>query len=57
MEDVRRIKQQLTGAETGIGNARAILDDMAGHVRRYLAEMDDLLAAAGADVEQQELLT
>ena len=57
MEDVRRIKQQLTGAETGIGNARAILDDMAGHVRRYLAEMDELLAAAGAEVEQQELLT
>src|SRR2546421_1117178 len=43
MEDVRRIKQQLTGAETSIGNARSILDAMAAHVRARLAEIDELL--------------
>jgi Uncharacterized protein conserved in bacteria (DUF2130) len=48
MEDVRRIKQQLTGAETGIGNARTILDSMAATVRGRLAEIDQLLVAAGA---------
>jgi len=45
MEDVRRIKQQLTGAETSIDNARSILDAMAGHVRALLAEMDQRLLA------------
>src|SRR5205823_10646994 len=43
MEDVRRIKQQLTGAETNIGGARSILDGMADSVRAYLAEIDALL--------------
>jgi len=45
MEDVRRIKQQLTGAETSIDNARSILDAMAGHVRALLGEMDQRLLA------------
>ncbi|MEA2388857.1 MAG: hypothetical protein QOG41_1630, partial [Thermoleophilaceae bacterium] len=48
MEDVRRIKQQLTGAETGISNAKTILDGMAATVRGRLAELDQLLAEAGA---------
>jgi hypothetical protein len=48
MEDVRRIKQQLTGAETGISNAKTILDGMAATVRGRLAELDQLLAETGA---------
>jgi hypothetical protein len=63
MEDVRRIKQQLTGAETGIGNARTILDAMAATVRGRLAEIDQLVAAAGEpepdsepDQDQRQLL-
>ena len=61
MEDVRRVKQQLTGAETSIGTARSVLDGMAGRVRAHLAEIDELLAAAGAPepepaAEQPQLL-
>jgi len=53
MEDVRRIKQQLTGAETGIGNARTILDSMAATVRARLVEIDQLLAAAAGAPEPE----
>jgi hypothetical protein len=61
IEDVRKIKQQLTGAETNIDTARSILDGMAGRVRAHLAEIDELLAAAGAPepepaAEQPQLL-
>ena len=48
MEDVRRIKQQLTGAATSIGSARTILEGMAERVRGHLAEMDEQLSVAGA---------
>ena len=54
MEDVRRIKQQLTGAETGIGNARTILDAMAATVRGRLAEIDQLVASAGESDSEPE---
>jgi hypothetical protein len=47
MEDVRRIKSQLTNATTGIEEARKILDAMAAGVRGHLAAIDGLLAAAG----------
>jgi hypothetical protein len=57
MEDVRRIKQQLTGAETSIGNARTILDAMAAHVRAHLSEIDQVLAAGAPDAaDEQQLL-
>ena len=46
MEDVRRIKQQLTGAETGIDTARSILDGMAERVRGHLREIQELAASA-----------
>ena len=46
MEDVRRIKQQLTHAANGIEQARAILDGMAATVRGHLAQLDALLAPA-----------
>jgi hypothetical protein len=48
MADVRRIKQQLTGAKTTIDGATSILDAMATGVRGYLAEIDERLSAAGA---------
>jgi hypothetical protein len=47
MEDVRRIKSQLTNATTGIETAREILDAMAAGVRGNLAAIEVLLAAAG----------
>ncbi len=50
MEDVRRIKSQLTNAATGIDGARAILEAMAANVRGHLTAIERLLAeAASAD--------
>ena len=46
MQDVRRIKSQLTNARTGIDNAQEILDAMAGVVRGHLAQIGTLLAVA-----------
>lgn len=46
MEDVRRIKTQLTNASGGIEEARKILDVMAGGVRAHLATIEGLLAVA-----------
>ena len=48
MEDVRRVKSQLTGATTSIEHARAILDTMAAGVRGHLGQIDALLDAAEA---------
>ncbi len=45
MEDVRRIKSQLTNATNGIESARAILDTMAAGVRAHLAALDALLVS------------
>ncbi len=47
MEDVRRIKSQLTNATTGIEEARRIVDAMAANVRGHLATIEVLLAEAG----------
>jgi hypothetical protein len=47
MEDVRKIKLQLTGATTGIEKAGDLLDAMAETVRGHLAHVDGLLAVAG----------
>lgn len=44
MEDVRRVKSQLTGATSSIEKATAILDEMAGQVRAQLRQVDALLA-------------
>jgi hypothetical protein len=49
MEDVRRVKSQLTGATSAIDQARAILDAMASGVRAHLNQIDALLDAAQAD--------
>ena len=51
MEDVRRIKSQLTNATTGIDAARTILDAMAANVRGHLAAIELLLAEATASAE------
>jgi hypothetical protein len=44
MEDVRRIKSQLTGATTSIDRAATILDEMAAQVRAHLQRVDELVA-------------
>ena len=52
MEDVRRIKSQLTGATSSIEKATEILEEMARVVRGHLTQVDALLAPSG----QQELI-
>jgi hypothetical protein len=47
MEDVRRIKSQLTQATSSIEDARTIVDTMAANVRGHLATIERLLAEAG----------
>jgi hypothetical protein len=49
MDDVRRIKSQLTTAVGGIDAARKILEDMTARVRNHLVELDALIAAATGD--------
>jgi uncharacterized coiled-coil protein SlyX len=45
MEDVRRIKIQLTGARTQIDKAGEIVDAMTARVRQHLGEIDAVVAA------------
>ena len=58
MEDVRRIKTQLTAAAGGIDQARVLLDGMAGRVRGHLAQVDEIVAAmpGGEAAPQQRLV-
>jgi hypothetical protein len=49
MEDVRRVKSQLTQATTSISEATKIVDAMAGIVRGHLGQIDTLLRAAEED--------
>jgi hypothetical protein len=49
MDDVRRIKSQLTAATGGIDAARKILDEMADRVRGHLAQIDALVVAGTGD--------
>ena len=51
MEDVRRIKQQLTGATTQIKTAADIVTSMSDRVKGYLAAVTELLAAGGEGEE------
>jgi hypothetical protein len=57
MEDVRRIKSQLTGATTAIAGAREVLDEMAAAVRARLAEIDEAIAEALAREPEQRSLS
>ena len=43
---------ELTGAETGIGRARSILDDMAARVRGLLEQIDELVTASETDAPE-----
>jgi hypothetical protein len=47
MEDVRRIKSQLTSAAGQIEDVRKIVDGMAERVRGHLGQIDAMVAAAG----------
>jgi len=47
MEDVRKVKSQLTGAKTGIDNAYELVEGIAERVRAQLAEVERLVAAGG----------
>ena len=49
MEDVRKVKQQLTGATTSIGNAEKVVDAMAARVRELLARIETLTSAGAPD--------
>jgi hypothetical protein len=51
LEDVRRIKQQLTHAANGIEGARAVLEELDRRVRLHLGQIDALLAPATGDDE------
>jgi hypothetical protein len=56
MEDVRRIKAQLTTAVGGIEQARQILDVMAARVREHLERIDNLVAVPGEPRRMPRLL-
>jgi hypothetical protein len=49
MEDVRRIKSQLTSAAHQIEGVRAAVESMAERVRGHLAQIDAMVASAGED--------
>jgi hypothetical protein len=46
MDDVRKIKSQLTTAQNGIGGARDMLETVEARVRAELSQVDDALAPA-----------
>jgi len=50
MDEVRKIKSQLTSAASGIGTARDLVEAMAGRVRAELGQVEELLVAPGAQV-------
>jgi Uncharacterized protein conserved in bacteria (DUF2130) len=50
-EEVRRIKQQLTGAKTQIDKAGEIVDALAERVKAHLREIDELVLVAEDAVE------
>ena len=45
MEDVRKVKSQLTGAKTDIDRAYELVEELAARVRGHLAEVDALVLA------------
>jgi hypothetical protein len=53
MEDVRKVKSQLTGAKTGIDAAYAIVEGIAARVRAHLADIDSLLVRDGPEADQE----
>jgi hypothetical protein len=55
MNDVRRVKAQLTSATTSIETARGVLEEVEKRVRERLDEIDALAAAAASGEGQLEL--
>lgn len=53
MERVRAVKNTLTGAQTQIGKAKDVLDDLAGDVREHLKNIDELVLV-GSDERPPE---
>ena len=51
MDDVRKVKSQLTGAKTGIDRAYEVVEEMAARVRGRLAEVDALVLAGSSGDE------
>ncbi len=51
MDDVRKVKSQLTGAKTGIDKAYEVVEEMAARVRGRLAEVDALVLAGSSGDE------
>jgi hypothetical protein len=53
MDEVRRVKGQLTGAKTSIDTAYEIVQEMATRVRGHLDEIDALARAGDASERSQ----
>ncbi len=49
LTEERRIKNQLTGAKTGIDKAYGMVEEMSARVRGLLGEIDVLVRPAGAE--------
>jgi hypothetical protein len=52
MERVRAVKNTLTGAQTQIGKAKDVLDDMAEQVREHLRNVDLLVLAGSPEADE-----
>jgi hypothetical protein len=52
-EEVRRIKQQLTGAKTQIDKAGEIVDSLADRVKGHLREIDEIVQTAEEAAEPE----
>ena len=48
MEDVRKVKSQLTGATTNINNARELVETLADRVKAHLDEVEYLVVSGRA---------
>ena len=57
MEDVRRVKTQMTGAKTSIDKAYALVEEMAERVRAQLDAIDQLVADADPGQADQQPLS
>ncbi|MBA2343298.1 MAG: hypothetical protein H0V85_07570 [Thermoleophilaceae bacterium] len=55
MDEVRKIKQHLTGAKSSIDKGDELLEAMAQRVRVHLREIEDLLRPAGEDADAGQL--
>jgi hypothetical protein len=56
MDDVRRVKLQLTGATSNIDRARELVEGMAERVRAHLRDIDELVAGDGGEEPVQAAL-